>query len=123
MGPNALAGFDLWRDAMAWQRRVSRALRSCGLTHTQVLVLAALDSASKSAEDAVSQSTIARAAGLDRVTVSGVVRALEARQLVDRSVTFGDARAWRVILTRKGTLALVAALPLLEQASARVRAR
>jgi hypothetical protein len=32
-------------------------------------------------------------------------------------VTHGDARAWRVILTRKGTLALASAVPLIEEAS------
>src|SRR5215831_764349 len=93
MGPGALAGFALWRDAMAWQREVNRALRSSGLTHTQVLVLSALDSASRRTQEAISQSTIASAAGLDKVTVSAVVRALEARQLVDRNITSGDARA------------------------------
>lgn len=117
MGPGALAGFALWRDAMAWEREVNRALRGLGLTHTQVLVLSALDSASKHAEEAVTQASIARDAGLDKVTVSAIVRALETRGLVDRGVTFGDRRAWRVILTRKGTQALASAVPLLEEAS------
>jgi DNA-binding MarR family transcriptional regulator len=123
LGPGALAGFALWRQAMAWQREVNRALRSSGLTHTQLLVLSALDSASKSADDPVSQSVIARAAGLDKVTVSALIRALEARELVNRSITSGDARAWRVVLTRKGTLALASAARLVEQASTVVRQR
>lgn len=123
LGPGALAGFALWRDAMAWQREVNRALRTSGLTHTQVLVLSALDSASKGVEGAISQSTIAREAGLDKVTVSAVVRALEARGLVDRSITSEDARAWRVIVTRKGALALAAAVRLVEEASTVLRAR
>jgi DNA-binding MarR family transcriptional regulator len=123
IGPGALAGFALWRDAMAWQRAVNRALRSLGLTHTQVLVMSALDSASKGTEGAVSQSIIAREAGLDKVTVSAVVRSLEGRGLVDRGMTDGDARAWRVILTRKGAVALGAAVRLVEEASTVLRSR
>jgi DNA-binding MarR family transcriptional regulator len=102
---------------MAWGRGVNRALRGLGLTHTQVLVLSALDTACKRGEDAVSQSAIAREAGLDKVTVSAVVRGLEARGLVDRAGTFEDARAWRVILTQKGTRAIAAAVSLVEEAS------
>jgi DNA-binding MarR family transcriptional regulator len=123
MGPGALAGFALWRDAMAWQRRVNRGLRGLGLTHTQVLVLSALDSASKRAAEGVSQSSIAHVAGLDKVTVSAIVRALEAHGLVDRGVTSGDARAWNVVLTRKGRQALSSAVPLLEEASVVSRQR
>ncbi len=123
LGPGALAGFALWREAMAWQREVNRVLRSSGLTHTQVLVLSALDAATKGDEGAASQSAIARAAGLDKVTVSAVVRALDARGLVDRNITLGDARAWRVIITRKGTLALATAVRLVEEASAVLRRR
>lgn len=118
LGPGALARFARWRDVMAWGRDVNRALRRLGLTHTQVLVLSALDAACKSAgDDAVSQSAIARESGLDKATVSAVVRVLEARGLVSRAETSGDARAWRVILTQKGTRALAAAVPLVEDAS------
>jgi DNA-binding MarR family transcriptional regulator len=117
MGPGALAGFSLWRDAMAWGRRVNRALRGSGLTHTQVLVLSALDSASKREGDAVTQSAVAAEAGLDKATVSAVVRTLEVRGLVDRGAGSGDARAWRVILTEKGSRVLASALQLVEQAS------
>lgn len=123
MGPGALAGFALWRDAMAWQRAVNRALRSSGLTHTQVLVLSALDSASRGVEGAISQSAIAREAGLDKVTVSAVVRALEGRGLVDRGITDDDARAWRVVMTRKGALLLATAVRLVEEASSVLRSR
>jgi DNA-binding MarR family transcriptional regulator len=118
LGSGATAGFALWRAAMAWQRSVDRAVRHLELTHTRLLVLTGLDAACVRARDhAVSQAAIATEAGIDKVTVSTVVRALESRGLVDRDIGFGDDRAWRVMLTSKGRRALALAVPLVEKAS------
>jgi MarR family transcriptional regulator, organic hydroperoxide resistance regulator len=117
LGSGAIAGFALWRLAMAWQRSVDRALRPLGLTHTRLLVLSALDSASKRVGEQVSQAAIAAEAGLDKVTVSTVLRALESRGLVGRDVGFGDDRMWHIMLTSKGERVLASAVPLVEQAS------
>ena len=116
--PGAMAGFALWRVAMAWQRGVNRALRPLGLTHTQALVLSALDVALKRAGEPVSQAQIGAEAGLDKVTVSTLMRVLESRGLVDRDIGFGDDRLWHVIMTTKGERLLASAVPLLEKASA-----
>jgi DNA-binding MarR family transcriptional regulator len=121
LGVGALAGFSLWRHAMRWQRSVDRALRGLGLTHTQLLVLSALDSASRREADAVSQAAIAKEAGLDPVTTGNVLKVLETRGFATREVGLGDKRAWRVRLTREGVRALEAAVPLVEAASAMVR--
>jgi len=117
MGLGAVAGFSVWRVAMAWQRSVDRALRPLGLTHTQVLVLSALDTAIRRADEAVSQAAVAAEAGLDKVTVSTLLRALEKRGFVYRDVGFGDKRVWRVHHTAKGERALASAVPLVEKAS------
>jgi DNA-binding MarR family transcriptional regulator len=103
LGVGALAGFSLWRHA------------------TQLLVLSALDSASRREADAVSQAVIAKEAGLDPVTTGSVLKALETRGFATRDVGFGDKRAWRVRLTREGARVLEAAAPLVEAASAVVR--
>jgi DNA-binding MarR family transcriptional regulator len=87
------------------------------MTHTQVLVLSALDAAFKRADEAVSQAVIAAEAGLDKATVSTLMRALESRGFVDRDVGFGDDRVWRVMITTKGERVLASAVPLLEEAS------
>jgi len=118
LSKNVLAGFALWRDAMRWQRGVDRAVRALGLTHTQLLVLAALERAFLRADDAVSQTVIAAEADLDPVTTSTVLRTLEQNGLVDRGITFGDKRAWRVILTSRAERLLETAAPLMEEASA-----
>lgn len=117
MGSGALAGFALWRAAMAWQRGVDRALRPLGLTHTQALVLSALDVTFKRTDEAVSQSAIAAEAGLDKVTVSTVLRTLDSRGYISRDIAFGDKRVWRIAPTQKGERVLASAVPLLEEAS------
>ncbi len=102
-------GFELWLDAMRWQRVVDLALREHELTHTQYLVLASTVLLTESLQDAVTQQAIAEHAGLDKATVSRLSGALVERSLLDRGPTVGDARAWRVILTLRGRALLARA--------------
>jgi DNA-binding MarR family transcriptional regulator len=102
---------------MAWQRSVDRALRPLGLTHTQALVLSAIDAACKRERDALSHVAIAAEAGLDKVTVGAVLRTLDSRGYISRDIAFGDRREWRIYLTAKGERILASAVPLLEEAS------
>ena len=57
---------------------------------------------------------------MDRATISQIVRKLEARGLVDRGPTFGDARAWRVIVGTRGKELLSRAIPLVRAAARRM---
>lgn len=50
---------DGWLDAMLWQRRLHRALRPLGITHTQILVLQGAALALREQRDAVSLADIA----------------------------------------------------------------
>jgi DNA-binding MarR family transcriptional regulator len=118
LGPRARAGFALWRDAMAWQRAVNRALKKLGLTHTQFLVLSALDAAFKRSGEAVTQAAIAEEAGLDKVTVSTVLKTLDSRSLISRDVGHDDRRSWRIMITSSGERVLASAVPLAEEAGA-----
>jgi DNA-binding MarR family transcriptional regulator len=112
-------GFSLWRAAMRWQRGVDAALAEVELTHTQYLVLSSADAIGNDAKQALTQRAIANRAGLDEVTTSRLVRALAERGLLERERTAGDARALRVIVTRKGVRALRAAAPLVRAAAKR----
>ncbi|MFO0564451.1 MAG: MarR family transcriptional regulator [Polyangiaceae bacterium] len=103
---------------MRWQRLLDRSLATVGLTHTQYLVLLGADAAVADYDDAVTQRAIAERAGLDEATTSRLVASLCERGLLDRGPTFGDRRAWRVIVTRTGMRLLARARPLAE-ASAR----
>jgi DNA-binding MarR family transcriptional regulator len=116
--PAVQRGFDLWRAAMRWQRAIDAALRPLDLTHTQYLVLASAARAMREQRDAVSQTSVAEAAELDRVTTSILVRKLEARGLFDRGNDATDTRKWRVILTQRGERMLEKATALVEAMAA-----
>lgn len=112
-------GFALWREAMRWQRAINTALKPLGLTHTQFLVLVALERAQRAAGDAVNQRSIAKEAGLDASTTSNVLATLERRGLVDRGITQDDARAWRVITCSAGIALLRRAAPAVDETARR----
>ncbi len=86
-----------WFAAMRWRRQVEAVLAGVGITFTQWLVLDALRELIAELADAVSQNDVARRLELDRVTVSGVMRALERKGLVSRGIDI-TGRAWRVFL-------------------------
>lgn len=104
---------------MRWQRSVNRALKRVSLTHTQLLALSALDVAQRRASEAVTQATVAGEAGLDPVTTSAVLRALEERGYVSRDVGHTDKRSWRVCVTPQGERTLEGAARLVEAAGAK----
>jgi len=111
-------GFALWHEAMRWQRAIDLALRPLGLTHTQYLVLSSIERGAKGMLDGVNQRTIARLAGLDESTVSGVIRVLDRRGFVDRGPSDQDIRSWGVHVGADGERALRRARPLAEAAAA-----
>ena len=116
-------GFALWHAAMRWQRAIDAALQPLGLTHTQYLVLATADRVIREQGDAVAQLTIGESSGLDRATISALIRKLETRGLVDRGTDAIDGRRWRVILTRRGRTLLDKATPLVEATAMEVAPR
>jgi DNA-binding MarR family transcriptional regulator len=93
-------GFTLWRVSNAWQRAVRGALQPWGLTHAQAVVLATIDWIGGGGR--VKQYEVAELAGMDPMTTSQVVRALEEKELVKRARHPQDARAITVGLTSKG---------------------
>jgi len=103
---------------MRWQRAIDAALRPLGLTHTQYLVLASAARVIDEQDDAVAQLAIAEHAGLDRTTISILIRKLEDRGLFDRDIDGADGRRQRVLLTARGRSILAKASALVETAAA-----
>ena len=87
--------------AWRWRRSVEAALRDLELTFTQWFVLEGVARAEAAAHDAVSQSDVARATELDRMTVSQVMKTLVERSLVDRGPS-ASGPTYRLIVTRLG---------------------
>ena len=100
--PGSSPGFLLWRVTLRWQRRMTATLRPFGLTHVQFVLLASLWWLSDVLHEAPSQRGLADFADTDRMMTSQVIRALEARGLVDRAADPDDSRARRLTVTPRG---------------------
>jgi DNA-binding MarR family transcriptional regulator len=110
-------GLMLWRVTNAWQAVVREALRPFDLTHVQFVLLASL--AWLRAEGPVTQRHLADHARTDPMMTSQVLRALEAKGLVERSPHPTDARARALVVTPDGARLANAANAVVEEADRR----
>jgi DNA-binding MarR family transcriptional regulator len=99
-GPAESPGFLLWKISNAWQRRQRVALQPYGLTHSQFVVLAT--ATWFGAEETLTQARISQLSGIDPMTTSQVLRALEAASLIQRVDHPKDPRAKAITVTRAG---------------------
>ncbi len=100
VGPAESPGFLLWKVSNAWQRRQRAALQPLGLTHSQFVLLAT--AAWFGASETLTQARLAELAGIDVMTTSQVVRALEAAGLLERREHPEDPRAKSIRVTARG---------------------
>ena len=101
LDPEQSPGFLLWHVTLRWQRAVTAALAPLGLTHVQFVLLASawwLNSRG----DEPNQLSLARQAGTDVKMTSEVLRKLEAKGLLVRTVDAADTRARRIQVTGRG---------------------
>ncbi|MEP7053022.1 MAG: MarR family transcriptional regulator [Pseudomonadota bacterium] len=101
-GPGSSPGFLLWKVSNAWQRRQRAALEPFGLTHSQFVLLAT--ATWFGASETLTQTRLAELSGVDPMTTSQVVRALEAAQLIERRSHPDDPRAKAILVTEAGRL-------------------
>jgi len=99
-GPGQSPGFLLWKISNAWQRRQRMALQPYGLTHSQFVALAT--ATWFGAEEILTQARISQHSGIDPMTTSQVLRALEAAALIQRVDHPTDPRAKSIMVTRAG---------------------
>jgi DNA-binding MarR family transcriptional regulator len=117
-GPAASPGFLLWHLTLAWQRAIAAALGQFELTHVQFVLLACawwLDEQGCTPN----QLQLARQAGTDVKMTSQVVRRLEAKGLIERTVDPDDTRARRLRPTRDGARLAKRAIVAVENVDAR----
>jgi DNA-binding MarR family transcriptional regulator len=98
--PEESPGLALWRVTNAWQAAQRAALRPFGLTHVQFVLLASL--AWLHQEAPVRQRDLALHAQTDPMMTSQVVRALEAKGLIERRPHPADRRARALVVTAAG---------------------
>jgi DNA-binding MarR family transcriptional regulator len=99
--PAQSPGFLLWHAALRWQRAVSAALAPLSLTHVQFVLLASTWWLNEHGQEPT-QVALATHAGTDIKMTSQVIRALERKGLVRRTVDQADTRARRVTVTDAG---------------------
>ena len=107
--PEESPGYLLGQLTLLWQRQQKRALDPLHLTHTQFVLLAALDWLSRDSEN-VTQVDIANLGNADRMMVSKVLRTLEEKQFISRHGHPTDTRAKVIKLTDEGAKVLQKAL-------------
>ena len=115
LDPLRTFGFRLWHVKHAWTRRMEAALAPLGLTHMQFVLLRATSYITDLGERP-SQSHLASALATDRMTVSKVLRTLEAKGLISRRTHPDDPRAHLVELTEAGEDSVSQAVPLVLKA-------
>lgn len=99
--------FLLHRAQQSAQNAFASQMRGHDLTPRQLAVLIAIDE-----EERPHQLQLTERTGIDRSTLSEIVRRLKAKRLVDRRRTRDDARAYAVSLTEEGRRTLKTAEPL-----------
>ena len=106
------------RAARALARRYDAALRPVGLTNGQFSLLMSLNRPEPPAMGAV-----AALLGMDRTTLTAMLKALERRRLVKVTADAADRRSRRLVLTAAGRAKLVAAMPAWQAAQQATAAR
>ena len=108
-------GFLLWQLTNLWQQRMRSALAPLGITHVQFVLLASVAWLENS-ERLVSQASLSRHAHTDVMMTSQVVRTLEEKGLLTRTIHPTDTRAKVVSLTAEGREAARRAVAVVEEA-------
>lgn len=111
--PKSSTGLMLWQVTNSWQREIRAALAPFDLTHVQFVLLAVLTTVSD--ESLITQRDLSERAATDPMMTSQVLRALEAKKLVERLPHPTDRRARTLKATSAG-------ITLVNQANAAVEA-
>lgn len=93
-------GFVLWRISNLWQRSQREALEPLDLTPVQFVLLESV--VELRSDEPVTQKRLADHAKTDPMMTSQVVRTLESKGLLRRSVHPGDKRAVSLEMTARG---------------------
>lgn len=116
--PGESPGFLLWHATLRWQRDIAAALAPLDLTHVQFVLLACAWWLNGQGEHP-NQLSLARQAGTDVKMASQVLRALEAKGLIEREIDPADTRAKRLRVTNAGAELAPLAIAAVELADAK----
>jgi DNA-binding MarR family transcriptional regulator len=111
---DASTGLIFIRTYNKWHTTIKNELGNVGITHPQFVVMTVLNYLSRS-DEFVTQASIARMADMDAMSVSQIIRGLEEKGFLTRTVNPKDTRANAVRLLEKGRETVKQALPIVEK--------
>jgi DNA-binding MarR family transcriptional regulator len=111
---DASTGLIFIRAYNKWHAAIKNELRDVGITHPQFVVMTVINFLSQS-DDSVTQTSVAKMADMDAMSVSQIIRGLEGKGYLVRTVNPKDTRANAVRLLDKGREAIKRALPVVEK--------
>lgn len=106
-------GFLLWQVSTIWRQYIENLLDPLRLSHPEFVVLATSFWLKRS-HDHVMQTDIAKHTKLSNMHVSKVLRALEKKLLIQRTMHAKDTRAKSIIVSREGSMLLRKAIKQVE---------
>jgi DNA-binding MarR family transcriptional regulator len=113
--PKQSPGFLLWRVSLEWQRQIREVLVPLDLTHVQfVLLVSTVWWFDQGVE--INQALLSEKTGVDKMTVSDVVKTLEKKQLLMRVKSKKDKRVFHLTPTDEGAQRAGKALLVVQQA-------
>ena len=107
-------GLSFIRAYNLWHREIKKQLQMLDITHSQYVVLASLGYLLQSYED-VTQTLISQTADIDVMTVSTILKNLEKKGWVKRTIPPANTRAKSVVLTAEGQQAMTQSLSIVEK--------
>ncbi|MCL2625483.1 MAG: MarR family winged helix-turn-helix transcriptional regulator [Cystobacterineae bacterium] len=111
---DASTGFIFIRAYNKWHTTIKHKLREMGITHPQFVTMTVLNFLNQF-DEFVTQSSIAKMADMDVMSVSQILRGLEEKGFLKRTVHPKDTRANAVQLLEKGQEVMKRALPMVEK--------
>lgn len=107
-------GYLIWQINMLWIRKLNQNLCDVGLTHTQMITLAATTWLNADKEE-VNQKDLVEAIKIDRMMISKLVSKLEEMGFIERTSSKLDTRAVAIRPTKKGRRKIEEAFPLMKR--------
>ncbi len=111
--PEDKLGYLFWQINMLWVRKVNQSLQELGLTHTQLITLAATEWLNHT-NDRVIQRDLADKIKVDRMLISKLVSKLVEAELIKKQSSAEDSRVNLLSLTDSGRELLLDAIKIMK---------
>jgi DNA-binding MarR family transcriptional regulator len=113
--PEDSIGYLLWQTAHGWMRRLNSELLEMGLTHLQMIALGSTLWLTRIG-GAPSQARLAEFCAMDPMLISKVVRMLEKKRAIVRTLDPYDTRSKLLSVTDEGKRIILQCIPVIERA-------